>query len=82
MLSNAEALYISSAYNLPYPVAAAEEFKTIIARVCSNDKRRLGIMRRSLGRLPASDRKSQKEIAYKIMRNSYKIRCIDLGSRF
>ena len=53
-----DALYISSAYGLPYPIAAVTEFTTIMGKACQNDYNRLTLMRervsKTLGRLPAS----------------------------
>jgi hypothetical protein len=49
-----EALFISSAWGLPYPVAAVEEFVSIMERVCENDQRRLNLMQAQRERSPAS----------------------------
>ncbi|MBD65799.1 MAG: hypothetical protein CME62_11370 [Halobacteriovoraceae bacterium] len=46
--------FISSAYGIPYPVAAFEEYQTVMAKVCENDKRRLGYFKTNKGRSPAS----------------------------
>ncbi len=45
--------FISSAYGLPYPLAAVHEYESIMQRVCSNDEKRLAIMKTNLGRSPA-----------------------------
>ena len=44
-LRPAEALFISSVHDLPYPVAAYREFMDIRARACANEGRRLSLMR-------------------------------------
>lgn len=73
-LSNGEALYISSAYGLPYPVAALSEFTTIMGKACENDYNRLAMMRDGLTtntRSPASVIHGQ----FKNLYASYKSRC-------
>ena len=51
-------VFISSNYDLPYPVAAVAEFESIMERVCKNDERRLGYLKKQLdgkvNRSPAS----------------------------
>ncbi len=47
--------FISSAYDLPYPVAAIKEFEGIKSKVCANDEKRLEIMKSAIGRNPASE---------------------------
>jgi len=47
--------FVSSAYGLPYPLAAVEEYRTVLDKVCENDRRRLSYMNKgSPGRAPAS----------------------------
>jgi len=48
-MDRSEASFISSAYGVPYPLAAAFEFRTIMSKVCSNDKKRLSYMERGRG---------------------------------
>lgn len=45
--------FVSSAYGLPYPLAAIEEYQTVLSKVCENDRRRLAYMN-APGRSPAS----------------------------
>jgi len=52
--SRGGAHFISSAYGLPYPLAAVHEYEAIMERVCQNDGRRLAIMRDNVSREPAS----------------------------
>ena len=78
--SNAEALFISSAWGLPYPVAAIKEFTNIMDRVCKNDQNRLSMMQNKITRSPASNESANFEsqsdhVAYKTMFEDYKIRC-------
>ncbi|MFZ8933434.1 MAG: hypothetical protein ACO2ZP_06015, partial [Bacteriovoracaceae bacterium] len=47
-LSNNEPVFISSAYGLPYPVAAVKEYQTIMSKVCRNDKRRIQLLKEQL----------------------------------
>lgn len=46
--------FISSAYGMPYPLAAVEEYRTVLSKVCENDRRRLTYMSGAQGRSPAS----------------------------
>jgi hypothetical protein len=70
-----DALYISSAYGLPYPVAAVTEFTTIMGKACQNDYNRLTLMReriaQSSGRKPASVIHS----SFSTLFSSYRSRC-------
>ncbi len=47
--------FISSAYGVPYPVAALMEYDLVINKVCENDKKRLAYMQQGTGRGPASE---------------------------
>ena len=49
-----KATFISSAYGIPYPVAAFEEYISVLNKVCENDKRRIGYFKSNGGRSPAS----------------------------
>jgi len=53
-LNSHDAIYISSAYGLPYPLAAVKEFVSIMDRVCVNDQKRLSLMKKKSARMPAS----------------------------
>lgn len=54
--STEQVAFISSAYGLPYPIAAYEEYITVLKRVCQNDKKRLiYLMKGKSGRAPASE---------------------------
>ncbi len=46
--------FVSSAYGMPYPLAAMQEYQSVLAKVCENDRRRLNYMGQSKGRSPAS----------------------------
>ena len=46
-MSSSDATFISSAYGIPYPIAAVKEYEVIMEKVCSNDKRRLSYMKQS-----------------------------------
>lgn len=66
--------FISSAYGVPYPVAALMEYDLVVNKVCENDKKRLAYMqqgpKRETGRLPASANDSQEKFY-----QSYSRRC-------
>lgn len=52
---NSEApTFVSSAYGVPYPVAAFEEYLTVLNKVCENDKKRISYIKESNSRTPAS----------------------------
>ena len=53
-ISSDKASFVSSAYGIPYPVAAFEEYLTVINKVCENDKRRLAYLKQDKGRSIAS----------------------------
>jgi hypothetical protein len=54
-ISQEEVGFVSSAYGMPYPIAAYHEYRTVISKVCENDKRRISYMKvGDKGRTPAS----------------------------
>lgn len=78
--SDGEALFISSAWGLPYPVAAVKEFTNIMNRVCKNDQNRMSLLQDKMVRAPASKEESELErteaqTAYRMMFEDFKIRC-------
>lgn len=46
--------FISSAYGVPYPLAALMEYDLVLSKVCENDKKRLAYMQQGPKRGPAS----------------------------
>lgn len=46
--------FISSAYGVPYPMAALMEYDLVVNKVCENDKKRLAYMQQGPKRGPAS----------------------------
>lgn len=74
-ISSGEATFISSAWGLPYPVAALKEYKIIMGKVCQNDQKRLALMRKNLGRLPAANSGAPGQKQYKSFYTSYQNRC-------
>jgi hypothetical protein len=71
-VTNDKASFISSAYGMPYPVAAYEEYVSVLNKVCANDKKRLVyLMKDNEGRSPASNVKKVEE--------EYQARCGDLN---
>ncbi len=69
--SRSGAHFISSAYGLPYPLAAVHEYEAIMERVCQNDNRRLAIMRQNVDRSPSSVSKAQ----YRSLASLHSKRC-------
>lgn len=47
--------FVSSAYGVPYPVAALMEYDLVVNKVCENDRKRLAYMQQGEGRAPASE---------------------------
>jgi hypothetical protein len=62
--------FISSAYGVPYPVAALMEFDLVVNKVCENDKKRLAYMQQGPKRGPASANNGQAKFV-----ESYSARC-------
>lgn len=66
--------FISSAYGVPYPIAALMEYELVMNKVCENDKKRLAYMQQEQekigGRSPASEPSSTDKFAL-----SYSSRC-------
>lgn len=79
MLSSASSDFISSAYGKPYPVAAMEEYVTIMRKACQNDYKRLSLLSRAKGRLPASvinsDEIHKRSSALKRLKSDFSLRC-------
>jgi hypothetical protein len=71
-LSKGQALFISSAWGLPYPVAAFKEYVTIMGRACENDLKRLSLLKNRLTRSPASFSESK---TYQKMHSDFSGRC-------
>ncbi len=70
-LSNRDSYFISSAYGMPYPVAAFKEYKTVMNKVCENDRKRIAYFSQTSGRSPASYNQAKNELE-----TSYKKRCL------
>ena len=51
LVTDNKASFVSSAYGIPYPVAAFEEYLSVLSKVCANDRKRLGYLQQ---RSPAS----------------------------
>ena len=62
--------FISSAYGVPYPVAALMEYDLVVNKVCENDKKRLAYMQQGPQRGPASLSTGKEKFAA-----SYATRC-------
>lgn len=62
--------FISSAYGVPYPVAALMEYDLVVNKVCENDKKRLAYMQQGPKRGPASEDDGQVKFL-----QSYSARC-------
>ena len=73
-MSKSDAPFISSAWGLPYPVAAVKEYSNIMDKVCKNDKNRLVLMEQKVGRAPANSATEDGRV-YQSMFEDYKLRC-------
>lgn len=67
--------FISSAYGLPYPLAAVHEYESIMQKVCHNDEKRLAIMKNNLGRAPASEGKTRENKEYLRLASGHEQKC-------
>jgi hypothetical protein len=65
-VSSSKVSFVSSAYGIPYPVAAFEEYLSVLNKVCANDKKRISYFKNEAGRGPAS---------LKSLESSYLTRC-------
>jgi hypothetical protein len=77
-ISGDDATFISSAWGLPYPVAAVKEYQNIMDRVCKNDQNRLGLLQTKIDRAPAqvgTEVGTSSSTRLKTMFEDYKIRC-------
>ena len=73
--SSGEALFISSAWGMPYPVAAVKEYVNIMDRVCKNDQNRISLMQNKMKRAPASVGDNKDAQDYRLMFEDFKSRC-------
>lgn len=73
--SGNDALFISSAWGLPYPVAAVKEYVNIMDRVCKNDKNRIALMQEKIGRSPASSDSLKDTQDFRLMFEDFRSRC-------
>lgn len=62
--------FVSSAYGVPYPIAALMEYDLVLNKVCENDKKRLAYMQQGPQRQPASEANGQSKFV-----QSYAARC-------
>ncbi|MFY7992878.1 MAG: hypothetical protein ACOVP4_06280 [Bacteriovoracaceae bacterium] len=62
--------FISSAYGVPYPMAALMEYDLVVEKVCENDKKRLAYMQQGPKRGPASV-----DTRFEQFKSSYQSRC-------
>ena len=73
-LSEDTPIFISSAYGVPYPIAAVKEYVSIMGKACENDRKRLSLMEMRQSRAPAS--LEQQELQLR-MTQFFKNRCED-----
>jgi hypothetical protein len=78
--SSNEALFISSAWGLPYPVAAVREYVNIMDRVCKNDQNRITLMREKIARAPASETNTDTQ-DFRVMFEDFNSRCEKFTSK-
>ncbi len=62
--------FVSSAYGVPYPMAALMEYDLVVEKVCENDKKRLAYMQQGPKRGPASV-----DTRFDQFKTSYQSRC-------
>lgn len=77
-LSEDDSDFISSAYGKPYPIAAMEEYVTIMGKACQNDYKRLAVLSNDSNRSPASvnqDSVRSSRSALSRMQNNFSLRC-------
>lgn len=74
--SGKEAIFISSAWGLPYPVAAVKEYANIMERVCKNDQKRISLMEAKIKRAPADENSSIDKLNHQEMFEDFQKRCI------
>lgn len=79
--SGGDALFISSAWGLPYPVAAVKEYANIMDRVCKNDQNRITLMQDRIGRNPASIDSNKDTQDFRLMFEDFKSRCDKFTSK-
>ncbi len=73
-LSGDTPIFISSAYGLPYPIAAVKEYVSIMGKACENDRKRLSLLEMRNSRAPASE---QASATWEQMTRFFKNRCED-----
>ncbi len=81
--------FISSAYGMPYPLAALEEYVGIMGRACVNDWKRLSLIKKQReiqgeGRVIASEQSSAlqrgaNQSSWEEIDRSYQFRCAQFG---
>lgn len=74
-VTKSDAQFISSAWGVPYPMAAFREYVNIMDRVCKNDSNRLALLQQKLGRQPASDEVNTIQATYRTMSEEFNGRC-------
>ena len=73
-LSGDTPIFISSAYGVPYPIAAVKEYVSIMGKACENDRKRLSLLEMRKARAPASE---QASVNWDQMTRFFKNRCED-----
>lgn len=71
-ISDDKASFVSSAYGVPYPLAALFEYSTVFQKACENDERRISVLSSNTGRSPAS------QTVLKTLQAGYQERCKNL----
>ncbi len=74
-ITSDNATFISSAWGLPYPVAAVKEYVNIMDRVCRNDKNRFDLIQNKMKRSPASEKSNVDESEFKLLIEDFNSRC-------
>lgn len=74
-LTGRDPIFVSSAYGLPYPVAAIREYQSIMSKVCRNDKKRLELLRAKYEEEEPKIEISAKSKFYRKLASSFETRC-------
>ena len=74
-LSGREPIFVSSAYSLPYPIAAIREYQAIMFKVCRNDKKRLELLKEKYNSRNFENKSGNKLKYYRKLASSFESRC-------
>lgn len=76
-LSSEEPTFISSAYGLPYPIAAIKEYQSIMSKVCRNDKKRIELLREQVSSTQRDTEFSKSYRTLQSLTHSFSKKCLN-----